>query len=152
VLRVPEVDVALVEIERQIRMAHPEVVTLFIKPQTAAAFKESVLRCSGAPVASPSRSALSLQRISTQAFPNRRSKHHEQARQQAIDFIAGAPIGRVSPPGEVTKAFTCLASCGIGSRLSRRLLVLFGSQHAVHRVRRLLSESNSLRRAALVVG
>ena len=39
-LRVPEVEAAVVEIERQIQVAHPEVVTLFIKPQTSAAFKE----------------------------------------------------------------------------------------------------------------
>ncbi|MEO6279783.1 cation diffusion facilitator family transporter [Roseateles sp.] len=43
-LRVPEVEAAVAEIERQIRIAHPEVVTLFIKPQTAAAFKETVRR------------------------------------------------------------------------------------------------------------
>lgn len=41
-LKVPEVEAAVVEIERQIKVAHPEVVTLFIKPQTAAAFKEQV--------------------------------------------------------------------------------------------------------------
>lgn len=43
-MRVPEVEAAVVEIERQIRAAHPQVVTLFIKPQTAAAFKETVRR------------------------------------------------------------------------------------------------------------
>jgi cation diffusion facilitator family transporter len=41
-LQVPEVEAAVVEIERQIKAAHPEVVTLFIKPQTSAAFKEQV--------------------------------------------------------------------------------------------------------------
>lgn len=40
-LKVPEVEVAVVEIERQIKASHPEVVTLFIKPQTAAAFKRA---------------------------------------------------------------------------------------------------------------
>lgn len=43
-LRVPEVEAAVMEIERRIRAAHPEVVTLFVKPQTAAAFKETVRR------------------------------------------------------------------------------------------------------------
>jgi cation diffusion facilitator family transporter len=41
-LRVPEVEAAVAEIELQVRAAHPEVVTLFIKPQTADAFKETV--------------------------------------------------------------------------------------------------------------
>ena len=50
-LRVPDVEAAVVEIERQIRAAHPEVVTLFIKPQTAAAFKETVRRRFGAEAA-----------------------------------------------------------------------------------------------------
>lgn len=49
-LRVPEVEAAVVEIERQIRAAHPEIVTLFIKPQTAAAFKETVRRRYGGQV------------------------------------------------------------------------------------------------------
>jgi cation diffusion facilitator family transporter len=49
-LRVPEVEAAVVEIERQIRAAHHEVVTLFIKPQTAAAFRETVQRRYGAEV------------------------------------------------------------------------------------------------------
>jgi divalent metal cation (Fe/Co/Zn/Cd) transporter len=41
-LKVPEVEAAVVEIERQIKASHSEVVTLFIKPQTTAAFKEQV--------------------------------------------------------------------------------------------------------------
>ena len=41
-LRVPEVEAAVMEIERQIKVAHPEVESLFIKPQTSAAFKENV--------------------------------------------------------------------------------------------------------------
>ena len=49
-LRVPEVEAAVVEIERQIRAAHPEIVTLFIKPQTAAAFKETIRRRYGGKV------------------------------------------------------------------------------------------------------
>ena len=43
-MRVPEVEAAAVEIERQIRAAHPQVLTLFIKPQTAAGFKQTVRR------------------------------------------------------------------------------------------------------------
>jgi cation diffusion facilitator family transporter len=41
-LRVREVEAAVVEIERRVRAAHPDVLTLFIKPQTAAAFRETV--------------------------------------------------------------------------------------------------------------
>ena len=41
-LRLPEVEAAVVEFERQIKTTHPEVVTLFIKPRTAVAFKEQV--------------------------------------------------------------------------------------------------------------
>ena len=40
--RVPEVEAAVMEIKRQIKVAHPDVVSLFIKPQTSAAFKENV--------------------------------------------------------------------------------------------------------------
>jgi cation diffusion facilitator family transporter len=38
----PQIEAAVVEMERKIRAAHPEVVSLFIKPQTSAMFKESV--------------------------------------------------------------------------------------------------------------
>ncbi|WP_317204909.1 cation diffusion facilitator family transporter [Janthinobacterium sp.] len=50
-LRVPEVEAAVAEIERRIRAAHPEVVTLFVKPQTGAAYKETLRRRFGEPVA-----------------------------------------------------------------------------------------------------
>jgi cation diffusion facilitator family transporter len=43
-LRAPEIEASVMEIERQVQAAHPEVVTLFIKPQTAAAFRETVRR------------------------------------------------------------------------------------------------------------
>ena len=57
-LRVPEVEAAVVEIERQIRAAHPEVVTLFIKPQTSAEFKATLRRRFGsAPLEAPVRVA-----------------------------------------------------------------------------------------------
>ena len=52
-LRVPEVEAVVVEIERQIRVAHPEIVTLFIKPQTAGAFREAARRRYGAPTPVP---------------------------------------------------------------------------------------------------
>ncbi len=42
-LRVREVEAAVMEIERQIKLAHPEVVSLFVKPQTSAVFNENVL-------------------------------------------------------------------------------------------------------------
>ena len=41
-LRVPEIEAAVIEIERLIRAAHPEVVRLFIKPQSRATFKAAV--------------------------------------------------------------------------------------------------------------
>jgi cation diffusion facilitator family transporter len=50
-LRVPELEAAVVEIERRIRAAHPEVVTLFVKPQTDAAFRETLRRRYGEGVA-----------------------------------------------------------------------------------------------------
>jgi len=40
-LKVPDVEAAVVAIELQIQAAHPEVVSLFIKPQTAAIYKET---------------------------------------------------------------------------------------------------------------
>ena len=41
-LRAPQIEDAVINIERKIRAAHPEVVTLFVKPQTAIAFKETI--------------------------------------------------------------------------------------------------------------
>jgi cation diffusion facilitator family transporter len=40
-LRAPQIEDAVIKIERMIRSAHPEVVTLFVKPQTAKAFRET---------------------------------------------------------------------------------------------------------------
>jgi cation diffusion facilitator family transporter len=52
-LLAPDIEFAVVEIERQIQAAHPEVVALFVKPQTSAAFKERVrLRFGSEPVES----------------------------------------------------------------------------------------------------
>jgi len=47
--RTPQIEEAVAEIERRVRIAHPEIVTLFIKPQTATAFKENVRRRYGQP-------------------------------------------------------------------------------------------------------
>jgi len=41
-LRTPQIEDAVINIERKIRASHPEVVTLFVKPQTALAFKETI--------------------------------------------------------------------------------------------------------------
>ena len=49
-LRMPEGEAAAVEIERQISLAHSEIVTLFIKSQTVAAFNESIRRRYGGEV------------------------------------------------------------------------------------------------------
>jgi len=43
-LRTPQIEIAVVDIESKIRAAHPEVVTLFVKPQTEAEFKDTVRR------------------------------------------------------------------------------------------------------------
>ncbi|MET3130092.1 cation diffusion facilitator family transporter [Oxalobacteraceae bacterium GrIS 1.11] len=48
-LRAPQIEEAVIDIERRIRAAHPEVVTLFVKPQTAKAYRETVRRQFGAP-------------------------------------------------------------------------------------------------------
>ena len=49
-LRAAQIEESVIEIERRIRAVHPEVVTLFIKPQTDASFKEALrLRFGGAP-------------------------------------------------------------------------------------------------------
>ena len=49
-LRAPQmIEDAVISIERRIRAAHPEVVTLFVKPQTAMTFKETVLLRFGDP-------------------------------------------------------------------------------------------------------
>ncbi|MDY7537410.1 cation diffusion facilitator family transporter [Undibacterium sp. RTI2.1] len=43
-LTTSQIETLVVDIETQIRASHPEVVTFFVKPQTAAAFKASVQR------------------------------------------------------------------------------------------------------------
>jgi len=43
-LRAPEIEARVVEIERKIRAAHPEVATLFVKPQTDRTFRDAVRR------------------------------------------------------------------------------------------------------------
>ncbi len=50
-LRAPQIEEAVIEIERKIRAAHPEVVTLFIKPQTARTFSETFRRRFGEGIA-----------------------------------------------------------------------------------------------------
>lgn len=43
-LRAAEIEESVIDIERQIRESHPEVVTLFIKPQTDATWKQAIHR------------------------------------------------------------------------------------------------------------
>ena len=43
-LRAPEIEDRVIEIERKIRAAHPEVATLFVKPQTDRTFRDAVRR------------------------------------------------------------------------------------------------------------
>lgn len=47
-LHVPQIEECVMEIERRIRAAHPEVLTLFVKPQTPKAFTEAVRQHFGA--------------------------------------------------------------------------------------------------------
>ena len=54
-LRAPQIEESVIDIENRIRAAHPEVVTLFVKPQTSARFKASVReRFAGSPLDSSS--------------------------------------------------------------------------------------------------
>ena len=48
-LRTPQIEESVIAIERKIRAIHPEVVTLFVKPQTPVAFRETVRRRFGEP-------------------------------------------------------------------------------------------------------
>ena len=43
-LRTPEIEAAVVEVERRVREAHPEVRTVFVKPQTPGTYREIVRR------------------------------------------------------------------------------------------------------------
>jgi cation diffusion facilitator family transporter len=43
-LRAPQIEDLVIEIERKVRDAHPEVVALFVKPQTCRTFREIMLR------------------------------------------------------------------------------------------------------------
>jgi cation diffusion facilitator family transporter len=43
-LRVPQIEESVIEIERWVRAAHPEVLSLFVKPQTQKAFTEAARR------------------------------------------------------------------------------------------------------------
>ena len=40
-LRAPQIEDAVIAIERAVRAAHPEVMRLFVKPQTTATFREN---------------------------------------------------------------------------------------------------------------
>jgi divalent metal cation (Fe/Co/Zn/Cd) transporter len=43
-LRAPEIEQQVIDVERKVRAAHPEVVALFVKPQTARTFRATVHR------------------------------------------------------------------------------------------------------------
>ena len=43
-LQAPRIEELVIDIERKIRAAHPEVVSLFVKPQTPAAYRQAVKR------------------------------------------------------------------------------------------------------------
>jgi divalent metal cation (Fe/Co/Zn/Cd) transporter len=42
--RAPQIEDLVIEMERKVRAAHPEVVALFVKPQTCGTFRELMLR------------------------------------------------------------------------------------------------------------
>jgi len=48
-VRAPEIERAVVELERRIREAHPEVMTVFVKPQAPGTYRETVRRRYGDP-------------------------------------------------------------------------------------------------------
>jgi cation diffusion facilitator family transporter len=48
-MRAPQIEEHVIAIEAKIRAAHPDVVTLFVKPQTAKTFKETVRKRYGDP-------------------------------------------------------------------------------------------------------
>ncbi len=50
-LRASQIEESVIDIERQIRASHPEVLTLFIKPQTDATWKRAIHLRFGGPVA-----------------------------------------------------------------------------------------------------
>ena len=43
-LRTPEIEAKVIELERCVRLSHPEVVAVFVKPQSPEGFKETVTR------------------------------------------------------------------------------------------------------------
>jgi divalent metal cation (Fe/Co/Zn/Cd) transporter len=43
-LRTPEIEAKVIELERCVRLSHPEVVAIFVKPQSPEGFKETVTR------------------------------------------------------------------------------------------------------------
>lgn len=45
----PQIEQSVADIERRIRAAHPQVVNLFVKPQTAASYRSTVQRKTGQP-------------------------------------------------------------------------------------------------------
>jgi divalent metal cation (Fe/Co/Zn/Cd) transporter len=47
-LRTPAIEKAVTEIESRVRAAHPEVVALFVKPQTQRSYQEGLNKLDGA--------------------------------------------------------------------------------------------------------
>jgi cation diffusion facilitator family transporter len=43
-LRTPEIEAKVIELERRVRLSHPEVVAVFVKPQSPEGFRETVTR------------------------------------------------------------------------------------------------------------
>ena len=43
-LRTPEIEAKVIELERSVRLSHPEVVAVFVKPQSPEGFRETAAR------------------------------------------------------------------------------------------------------------
>jgi hypothetical protein len=43
-LRTPEIEAKVIELERCVRLTHPEVVAVFVKPQSPEGFRDSAAR------------------------------------------------------------------------------------------------------------
>jgi hypothetical protein len=43
-LRTPEIEAKVIELERCVRLSHPEIVAVFVKPQSPEGFRETAAR------------------------------------------------------------------------------------------------------------
>jgi divalent metal cation (Fe/Co/Zn/Cd) transporter len=43
-LRTPEIEAKVIELERRVRLSHPDVAAVFVKPQSPEGFRQTVAR------------------------------------------------------------------------------------------------------------